>query len=207
MTQAAAIPRPLLPERMTYEEFLAFPHENQHVEWVDGRVVPMAAVSDSHSDIVLFLNAILRIYAEKNNLGVIRGDPYNMKTGPDLPGRQPDLLFVRQANIGRLKSSHLDGPADWVAEVISPGTRRVDRVDKFREYETGGVLEYLLIDSERPQVELYRLTNGRYEEILPDASGVLASVAIEGFWLKADWLTTRPLPSLPDVLRELKLLA
>jgi len=116
MTQAGTIqtsPRPL-PERMTYEEFLELPRENQHVEWVEGRVVPMPAVTDSHSDVVLFLGSILRIYTESKDLGIVRGDPFNMKTGPDLPGRQPDLLFLRRTNISRLHPSNLDGTADFV---------------------------------------------------------------------------------------------
>ena len=44
-----------------------------------------------------------------------------MKTGPDLPGRAPDILFTSNARIKRLKKSHLDGPADLAVEIISPG--------------------------------------------------------------------------------------
>lgn len=203
MTQAVQLPRPSVPERMTYEEFLAFPHENQHVEWVDGKVIPMPAISDAHSDVTLFLGAILRIYCERKQLGVIRGDPFNMKSGPDLPGRQPDLLFLSQSNIARLRPTHLDGPADFVVEVLSRGTRRTDRVDKFQEYERGGVREYLLIDPERRIVELHRLTGGRYEEVMPDESSVLRSAVIDGFWLRVDWFTQQILPSLSSVLSEL----
>src|SRR5439155_5607024 len=121
MTQAASMPRHAVPERMTYEEFLAFPHENQHVEWVDGKVVPMPAVSDAHSAAVLFLGAVMTLFTDAKQLGVIRGDPFNMKTGPDLPGRQPDLLFLGRANMNRLRPTHLEGPADLVVEVISRG--------------------------------------------------------------------------------------
>jgi Uma2 family endonuclease len=203
MTQIAQPPRRPVPERMSYEEFLAFPHENQHVEWVDGKVVPMPAISDAHSAVNLFFGAVLQFYCERKDLGVIRGDPFNMKTGPTLPGRQPDLLFLSNANISRLRPTHLEGPADLVVEVLSRATRRIDRVDKFREYEQGGVREYLLIDPERGQVELYRLIDGRYEEIIPDEQGVLRSAVINGFWFKLEWLTRRPLPALNDVLREL----
>lgn len=205
MTQAGAIQTSPSspPQRMSYQEFLEFPHENQHVEWIDGRVVPMPAVTDSHSDVTLFLGSILRLYTESKQLGVIRGDPFNMKTGAGLPGRQPDLLFLRHANRSRLQASHLEGPADLVVEVISPGTRRTDRVDKFQEYERGGVPEYLIVDPERHVMELYRLTDGRYEEVLPDEGGALRSAVIEGFWLRPEWLTRFPLPPMSRVLAEL----
>ena len=33
---------------MTYEQFLEWDGENQHVEWVNGEVIPMPPVSDEH---------------------------------------------------------------------------------------------------------------------------------------------------------------
>jgi Uma2 family endonuclease len=129
-----------------------------------------------------------------------------MKLGPNLPGREPDLMVVATARVSLIKPQFLDGPADLVIEVISPGTRRVDRVDKFQEYERGGVPEYWIIDPERKQAEFYRLNNGRYEEQEPDAQGVYHSSSVGGFWLKPEWLWQRPLPSTIDVLREMKVI-
>jgi Uma2 family endonuclease len=205
MTQAGTIPaaRRPMPERMTYAEFLAYPHGNQHVEWIDGRVVAMPAVTDRHSDLTLFLGAILRSFTDARGLGVVRGDPFNMKVGPDLPGRQPDLLFLSASHLHRLHPSHLDGPADFVVEVISTGSRRVDRVEKFQEYERGGVREYLLIDPDRATAELYRLTGGRYEEVLPDPQDVLRTETMPGFFIRTAWVTRWPLPSVPSILKEL----
>jgi Uma2 family endonuclease len=127
-----------------------------------------------------------------------------MKTGSDLPGRQPDVFFLANANLHRLRPTHLEGPADFVVEVISRATRRTDRVEKFQEYERGGVPEYLIIDLEKQLVELYRLgAQGRYEEILPDETGVLRSAVIDDLWFKPAWLTAFPLPSPGVILREL----
>ena len=205
MTQVGTIPaaRRPMPERMTYEEFLAYPHENAHVEWVNGRVVPMASVTDKHAIVFGFFHTILDIYTERRNLGVIRADPFNMKVGPKLPGRQPDVLFVSQANLSRLRPSHLEGPADLVVEVISPGSRITDRVDKFQEYEQGGVREYLIADPDYNLIELYRLAGGRYEQVLPDDAGGLHFETVPGFYLKVHWFSQWPLPAKTDILREL----
>jgi Uma2 family endonuclease len=124
-------------------------------------------------------------------------------TYEELPGRQPDVLFVATARQSRLKSSHLHGPADFVVEVISAGSRRLDRVEKFQEYEQGGIPEYLILDPDRRQVELYRLVNGRYEEVAPDAAGVLRIESVPGFWIRLDWFTGAALPSTAQVLRDL----
>jgi Uma2 family endonuclease len=192
--------------RMTYAEFLDWPHEDQHVEWVSGRVVPMAPISDEHMDVVGFLHALLRAFAQDRGLGIVRTEPTNMKTGPDLPGRCPDILFVARENQSRVKKVFIDGPADLVIEVTSPESRSRDRGEKFAEYEQGGVREYWLIDAERGRADFYQLAHdGTYKLIVPDEQGIYRSAVLAGLWLKVDWLWQRPLPTVLEVLREWKL--
>src|SRR5947209_17015963 len=86
--------RPAPAERMTYEEFLEWLDEDTHAEWVDGWVVPMSPIGGLHDVLVRFLGSLMELLLEATSLGAIRGDPFQMKTGPDLPGRAPDLIFV-----------------------------------------------------------------------------------------------------------------
>lgn len=120
-----------------------------------------------------------------------------------MPGRAPDVLFVAKRNLSRIKTNHLEGPADVVVEIISPGTRSVDRGDKYDEYERGGVREYWLIDPERKQAEFYRLGRERIYRAADISDGTFRSTVIKGFWLKVQWLWERPLPEAAFVLREL----
>lgn len=191
------------PGWISYEDFLQWPGQNTHVEWVDGRVVNMSPVSWEHSDVGTFLLSLIRIYAEAHDLGVVVSDPFQMKTGPDLPGRAPDILFVAKANLGRMHPVFLEGPGDLVIEIISPGSRAVDRGEKFFEYEQGGVPEYWLIDPPRRQAEFYqRGEDGIYRARPLDAQGRYTSRALAGLWLRVDWLWQRPLPPLMRVLKE-----
>ena len=80
-----------------------------------------------------------------------------MKIGPDLPGREPDILFIAREHLDRFRDTYLDGPADLVVEIISRDSRARDRGDKFYEYEQGGVREYWLLDYLRRQAEFYQL--------------------------------------------------
>jgi Uma2 family endonuclease len=192
--------------RMTYEEFLAWPHENQHVEWVNGRVVSMPPVGTEHGSVAVFLTTLLNLWVGHHHAGAVYCEPVSMKTAPTLPGRSPDVLFVSTANLARVKKSYVDGPADLVVEVISPDSRARDLGEKFAEYEQGGVREYWVIDPERKQALFYQLGgDGNYRLVAPDARGIYESAVLPGLWLKVDWLWQRPLPPVIDVLREWKL--
>ena len=186
---------------MSYEEFLRWDGANQHVEWVDGRVVPMPPISGPHNNVGNFLIGALVAYVDHFDLGTIRTDPFQMKTGPGLPGRAPDVLFVAKRNLGRLHKTYLEGPADLVVEIVSPDRRTLDAVKKFREYEQGGVREYWLVDPERRRAEFYRRSRGGAFRPAPvGEDGVYRSAAVKGLWLKPDWLWDRP--PLVKVLKE-----
>lgn len=192
--------------RMTYAEFLRAIPDDVHAEWVNGEVVPMTPVSNKHNDLSVFLAALIRLFAETHQAGYVRCEPFQMKTGPNLPGRSPDVLFVATRSLSRLKKNHLSGPADLVVEIISPESRARDRGEKFYEYERGGVREYWLIDPARKQAEFYHLDKrGVYQSMSVGEDGIFRSQVLKGFWLQVPWLWQDPLPPLLAVLKRWKL--
>ncbi len=195
--------RTLALEPMTYEQFLAWADEDTHAEWVDGKVVIMSSVSREHVLVKKFLLKLIDHFVENHDLGEVLDEPFQMKTDPELPGRSPDIVFVSKDNLSRLKTVYLDGPADLAVEVISPDSRGRDRGEKFYEYEEGGVKEYWLIDPPRKKAESYQLgSDGYYRPMEVQPGGRFESVVLPGFWLKVEWLWQRPLPKLPQVLKE-----
>jgi Uma2 family endonuclease len=203
LTEPLAATTPPAPQKMTYEEFLAWADEDTYAEWVNGEVIMLSPASFLHQDVGTFLTALLRHFVETHRLGVVLPAPFQMKTGPDLPGREPDILFIAREHLDRLKDVYLDGPADLVVEIISPDSRARDRGDKFYEYEQGGVREYWLIDPLRKQAEFYQLgADGIYRLVPVSEDGIYRSVVLNGLWLKVDWLWQQPLPPLLGVLRE-----
>lgn len=186
---------------MTYERFLRL-GDQVHAEWVDGEVVPMAAVSNAHSQIQVFLLTLIQTYAEAKDLGVVRCEPFQMRLGPSL-GRSPDVLFVARAHLDRLKEMYLDGSADLVIEVVSPECQTRDRLHKFAECQRAGVPEYWLVDPDRGGAEFYLLgDDGLYHAAALDAGGVYHSRVLEGLWLNPAWLGQRPLPKLLDIVKQ-----
>ena len=192
-------------EKMTFAEFLRWCDEDTWAEWEEGEVIVLTPASKRHQQLADFLTKVLGTFVEAQGLGLLISAPFLMKTGPELPGREPDLLFIAQEHLERLKDAYLDGPADLVVEITSPESGERDRGKKFYEYEAGGVREYWLLDPDREQAEFYRLEKGRYRLLYPSAEGIYRSEVLPGLRLKVDWLWQDPLPPVIDILRELGL--
>ncbi len=191
--QVLTPPRPLPKGKISYQQFLEWLDEDTWAEWVDGEVELMSPISILHQRVGAFLIAVLQFYINHYRLGVIHYEPFQMKTGADLPGRSPDILFVRRENLHRLKDTYLDGPADLVVEIVSPESEERDRVQKFSEYERGGVREYWLIDPQKRQAEFYVLGEaGKYVLKAQGETGEYRSTVLPGLWLRIEWLWNPP---------------
>ena len=203
MQTQTIVPRtsPASSAKISYEDFLRS-EEYVWAEWVDGEVIQLSPASKRHQLLVNFLAALLQHFVEANRSGLVISAPFQMKTGADLPGREPDILFIAKDNLERLKETYLAGAADVVVEVISPESLARDRGDKFSEYERGGVREYWLIDPIRQLAEFYRLDNGVYLLAPVDSDGIYRSTVMAGLCLRVEWLWQESLPSLMSVLKE-----
>lgn len=99
--------------------------------------------------------------------------------------RVPDVLVVGGA-AGAAHASRVK-PSDVLAaiEILSPGSRRVDRIMKPAEYAAVGIAHYWLLDPEGPvRLTAYRLSNGRYEPV--GEYGDRVTLELEGHPLPLD---------------------
>lgn len=182
--------------KISYEAFLEWLDEDTLAEWVDGNVVMASPASARHQRIVSFLHRLVSLYVEQRNLGEVIVAPFQMRLTEARSGREPDVLFVANERLARLKDTYLDGPADLVVEVVSPESLFRDRGTKLAEYEVGGVSEYWIIDPERRRADFYqRDAEGYYQRTPLTVDGVYHSREIEGLWLNTNWLWREPLPS------------
>lgn len=196
--------RPLPEQPLTYEAFLDWLDEDTWAEWLDGKIVVLSPASEVHQELKGFLATLLRRFVRRRRLGRVLDAPFQVKLGPDLPGREPDILFVSADRQDRIRRHFFEGAPDLVVEIVSPDSRARDRGEKFYEYEQAGVREYWLIDPDRQQAEFYRLDDrGHYRPIGPDPDGIYRSEAVAGFWLAVDWLWQHPLPDEGEILTRL----
>jgi len=140
---------------VTAEQYLAWEAEQaQKHEYLAGEVYAMAGASDAHVTISLNLASALRAH--------LRGGPCrtyiaDMKLEVDAASAYfyPDVFVTCDAADAQLPDRKRSPVL--VAEVLSPSTAAFDRGAKFAWYRRlPSLREYLLIDTERLAVDLFR---------------------------------------------------
>ncbi len=136
----------------------------------------------------------------------------NLETGfpmivpdPKKPGsmkktvRKPDIGVIRHDNRITLSDTERSykGICDLCVESLSDSTvKEVERdiKDKEHEYEFAGVQEYFILDPSEANMIFYRRDSatGTYDEIQPDADGIIRSAVLPGFQFRLIDLQRRP---------------
>ncbi|MFE3226688.1 Uma2 family endonuclease [Nocardia sp. NPDC059228] len=147
---------------LTIEEWSLLPENNRHCrELVDG-VLVVAPQPPRHQLAVWRLAAQLERALPRRVAAMARIELI-IDDGTPPTVRVPDVLIVG----GTAGAEHATRvrPGDVLAaiEIVSPGSRRVDRVMKFAEYAAAGIGHYWLLETEESMRLLtHRLRDGRY---------------------------------------------
>ena len=112
-----------------------------------------------------------------NPLATARGLVGSYETGLYRPGtdtdyRVPDQVYARPE---LATDRGVDGPAEVVVELVSPGD---ETYDKLAFYADLGVGEVLVVHPVERRVELFVLRGSRYLAVQPDAGGFVRSAAL-----------------------------
>jgi Uma2 family endonuclease len=185
--------------RMTGKEFEAWCREDVRAEWVNGEVILVPPANDEHDDLNVWLIALLRTFVEAKDLGAIRTNIL-VRLPRQRRRRVPDLLFVAKARTDLLRLTYLDGAPDLAIEITSPDSVSRDVRDKYFDYEKAGVREYWIINPMVQRLEAHRLGRDKKYHPSADRQGRIASAVLRGFFLRPEWLSSRP--RLQIVLRE-----
>ena len=66
---------------------------------------------------------------------------------------RPDLCMVGEGKYP--DRTGLNGPPDFVAEIVSPSTQSRDYLLKLNKYQNAGVREYWILDAEKNTIHVY----------------------------------------------------
>ena len=124
---------------------------------------------------------------------------------------KPDIGVVLNNNPapwGALELRAFEGVCDLIVEEISDSTQaevRRDTEEKKRGYARAGVKEYFILDPTDRHMRFYLLTwPGRYDEIQPDAAGVIRSQVSARFPIPAHRPARSARPGGPGPRRNLR---
>jgi Uma2 family endonuclease len=188
---------------MTEDEFVAWCDEDIKAEWVDGRVIVMAAASLVHVRLTDFLSRLMGAFAEARGLGQVLSSEFQVRLPPDSRRRVPDVLFVAKDRMWNLQVFHLEGAPDLAVEVVSADSIERDWQEKYHEYQVAGVREYWIVDPLQRQVAAFALAGPRGYQPLREIRGKIVSGVLRGFYLKPQWLWRDELPRIEPVHREI----
>jgi Uma2 family endonuclease len=190
----------LIKPAVSEEEFYALEGEDSDWEFLDGRLV-MSPASNRHEDLFRFLLIVVGGFLDERGGGAVRGSRYPMRLD-ERWSPEPDLMVVREENLDRMGTQRLEGPADWVVEIVSAGDFRFEEREKLPRYRQARIPEIWLIDPYAESVRVETLTPGGYQ-VTTLEEGRLASTVIPDFWIEVGWLWREPLPSTLACLRQI----
>lgn len=156
----------------TLKDYLALP-DDQRVELIDGVIYDMSAPTIPHQEIggEVFVRIRNYLINKKGSCKVFMSPVDVQLDRDDKTILQPDVMLV--CDRSKITRARIVGAPDFVAEVLSPGTRQKDAMIKTKKYRLAGVREYWMIDPDKELV--HKLLFLPPTEELPDGDTEIIS--------------------------------
>ncbi|HJB28490.1 MAG TPA: Uma2 family endonuclease [Candidatus Blautia faecavium] len=146
---------PLFKEkRSTIEDIYALP-DGTRAELIDGQLYYMAPPSRRHQKILLSLSRKIADYLDSKG-GSCEVDiaPFAVfLSADDVNYVEPDISVI--CDKSKLSDKGCNGAPDWIIEIVSPSSRRLDYYTKLFKYRTAGVREYWIVDPDKNRILVY----------------------------------------------------
>lgn len=147
----------------TIEDIYLLP-DGARAELIDGQIYYMAPPSLTHQRISSYLHGEIYNYIKKNNGECeVFSAPFAVFLSEDSKNYvEPDLFVICDKN--KLSDKGCNGAPDWMIEIVSPGSRRMDYFLKLFKYRSAGVKEYWIVDFIKQRVTVYKFADETIEE-------------------------------------------
>ena len=145
-------------KKSTLDDYLSLP-DDQRVELIDGIFYDMAVPAAGHQAIGGYIHKLLLDHViAKGGKCLPLMSPLDVQLDQDdYTVVQPDVVIVCDRE--KFRNGRVFGAPDFVAEVLSPSTRKKDMILKLVKYSDAGVREYWMIDPLKKKVIVYDLEN------------------------------------------------
>ena len=149
--------------------------ESDRIEIIDGEALMMAPPSTRHQEICGEIFRQLANYLSGKQCRAYIA-PFGVRLFEENGDRPEDVDTMVEPDISvicdrdKIDRHGCRGAPDLIIEVLSPSTRRHDRLTKFNLYQQAGVREYWIVDPDVKDAQSFLLEDGRYS-----ASGYAAA--------------------------------
>ena len=154
-----------LPQREDYtvEDIYALP-EGTRAELIDGQIYYMAPSSRRHQDLLFSISRVIADYIDQ------KGGSCEVDIAPfavflnenDKNYVEPDISVV--CDTSKLNDRGCSGAPDWIIEIVSPASRKMDYFTKLFKYRTAGVREYWIVDPVKNLILIYNFDTSDFEQ-------------------------------------------
>ena len=155
-----------LPREQVYttDDIYALP-DGERAELIDGQIYMMGTPSRIHQKLVGQLSRIIGNYIESNHGSCeIYPAPFAVFIKKDDKNYvEPDISVICDKN--KLSDRGCEGAPDFIIEIVSPSSRRMDYYKKCALYAESGVREYWIVDPKRETVLCYFFEGEDYPQM------------------------------------------
>lgn len=147
----------------TTNDIYALP-DGERAELIDGNIYYMAPPSRKHQRYIGALYRKISDYIEKNNgICEVYLAPFAVFLNEnDKTYVEPDISVICDKN--KLTDKGCNGAPDWIIEIVSPSSKRMDYMTKLFKYRTSGVREYWIVDTDKNRATVYYFETDYMEE-------------------------------------------
>lgn len=144
--------------------------DGQRAELIDGQMYMMAPPNRRHQDISYELSRIIGnyIHSRKGNCKVYPAPFAVFLDENDKTYVEPDISVI--CDKSKLNDVGCSGAPDWIIEIVSPGSQRMDYMVKLFKYHSAGVREYWIVDPEKKRITVYKFGDTAEDDYMAEYS-------------------------------------
>ena len=168
-------------EDYTVEDIYALP-EGTRAELIDGQIYYMAPLGRRHQNLLFSISRVIADYIDQ------KGGSCEVDIAPfavflnenDKNYVEPDISVI--CDTSKLNDRGCNGAPDWIIEIVSPASRKMDYFTKLFKYRTAGVREYWIVDPLKNLILIYNFDTSDSEQYIfadTDKAGIYEDLYLD----------------------------
>ena len=174
-------PAPAQKKSYTIDDIYSLP-EGSRAELIDGQIYYMAPPNTNHQRILSFLHLEIGNYIRlKKGACEVFPAPFAVFLfADDSKYLEPDISIVCDKH--KLNDHGCSGAPDWIIEIVSSGSKRMDYYTKLSLYRSANVREYWIVDPMKQTILVYDMEHDSAPAIYSFADNIKANI-YDDLWI------------------------